>query len=51
MPYLAQDAHHRLKGMNKDSQIETLNGSLGHLEGVTNVLAQADAIKTFLEKD
>ena len=51
MPYLAQDAHQNLKSMNKNSQIETLNGSLGHLEGVTNVFAQANAIKTFLEKD
>ena len=37
--------------MNNDSTLVTLNGKLGHLEGVTNVSAQAQAIRQFLEND
>jgi len=48
MPYLATDAHNQLQAMGKDSEFETLNGSLGHLEGVVNIQAQAKRISQFL---
>lgn len=51
MPYLSQSAHQGLTAMNNDSTLVTLNGKLGHLEGVTNVSAQALAIRQFLEND
>jgi homoserine O-acetyltransferase len=51
MPYLSQSAHQSLTSMNNDSTLVTLNGKLGHLEGVTNVSAQAQAIRQFLEND
>ena len=51
MPYLSQSAHQGLTSMNNDSTLVTLNGKLGHLEGVTNVSAQAQAIRQFLEND
>ncbi len=51
MPYLSQRAHQDLTSMNKDSTLITLDGKLGHLEGVTNISAQAQAIRQFLENE
>lgn len=51
MPYLSQDAYQQLKSLGRDTHYIELDGSLGHLEGVSNISAQAAAIKTFLEKD
>ncbi len=51
MPYLAENAHQQLDHMQNNSAYHTLKGSLGHLEGVTHISAQANAIKTFLEKE
>ena len=51
MPYLSQDAHQGLLSQNKNSTLLTLNGKLGHLEGVSNISAQAKAIRQFLENE
>lgn len=51
MPYLSQRAHQGLTSMNNDSTMVTLNGKLGHLEGVSNVSHQAEAIRQFLENE
>ena len=48
MPYLAQDAHDQLQNMGKNSEFRALDGSLGHLEGVVNIQAQANRISQFL---
>ena len=50
MPYLAKDAHKMLQQQGKASQLEMLRGSLGHLEGVSNVVQQADIIAAFLDE-
>ena len=51
MPYLSQSAHQELISNDIDSTLVTLDGKLGHLEGVTNISAQAKAIRRFLEND
>jgi homoserine O-acetyltransferase len=51
MPYLSQEAHKQLNELGNDTHYLELDGNLGHLEGVSNISAQAAAIKTFLEKD
>ena len=51
MPYLSQSAHQELISTDIDSTLVTLDGKLGHLEGVTNISAQAKAIRQFLEND
>lgn len=51
MPYLSQNAHQELLSKNKNSTLLTLNGKLGHLEGVSNISAQAKAIRLFLENE
>lgn len=51
MPYLSQGAHQALVSTDNDSTLVTLDGKLGHLEGVTNISAQAKAIRQFLEND
>ena len=51
MPYLADNAYQQLTQMEHSSTYRTLGGNLGHLEGVANIAAQADAIKSFLEKE
>jgi homoserine O-acetyltransferase len=48
MPYLAQDAHQILKEQGKDSELLSLAGPLGHLNGVQLIRQQADKIKHFL---
>ena len=49
MPYLAHDAHKLLQLQGKESQLKELQGSLGHLEGVGNIIQQADTLKAFLK--
>jgi len=51
MPYLSQNAHQGLLSQNKNSTLLTLKGKLGHLEGVSNISAQAKAIRQFLENE
>ncbi|NDV90996.1 homoserine O-acetyltransferase [Alteromonas sp. 345S023] len=51
MPYLAQDAHKRLTDNGVTSHYLTLPGALGHLEGVVNASAHADAIREFLKSE
>ena len=51
MPYLAQHAHQTLKQQGNNSEYTELQGSLGHLEGVTNISKQATAIRQFLENE
>ena len=51
MPYLSQNTHQGLLSKNKNSTLLTLNGKLGHLEGVSNISAQAKAIRLFLENE
>lgn len=48
MPYLANDAHQILRSLGKDSQLETLSGPGGHLEGVVGVAQKAEKIAAFL---
>jgi homoserine O-acetyltransferase len=48
MPYHAQQAHEQLQGLNKNSELEMLDGSLGHLEGVIGIAQHADVIRAFL---
>ena len=50
MPYLANDANQALKNLKKDSELITLDGELGHIEGVSNAVKQANAIRAFLEE-
>jgi len=51
MPYLSEHTHAMLDSMEKDTAIEMLSGSLGHLEGVANVQAKQTRIRRFLEKE
>jgi homoserine O-acetyltransferase len=51
MPYLSQSAHHGLTSLGNNSSLTTLDGKLGHLEGVANISAQVHAIQQFLEND
>ena len=51
MPYLAKDAHQKLKKQGNNSKYNELQGSLGHLEGVANISKQATAIRQFLENE
>ena len=48
MPYLAESANNQLQGLGKKSELETLNGPFGHLEGVVNVQAEGERIAAFL---
>jgi homoserine O-acetyltransferase len=50
MPYLSNHVHAMLDSMGKDTAIDRLSGSLGHLEGVANVQAQQTRIRRFLEE-
>ncbi|WP_421134212.1 E22 family MetX-like putative esterase [Alteromonas sp. A079] len=50
MPYLSEHTHAMLEDMGKDTAIDMLSGSLGHLEGVANVQAQQTRIRRFLEE-
>ncbi|MCU7555315.1 homoserine O-acetyltransferase [Alteromonas sp. ASW11-19] len=50
MPYLAESAHDTLTDQGVNSELITLHGPLGHLEGVADVQEQASAIQAFLEK-
>ena len=50
MPYLADDANKALQNLNKESALITLDGELGHIEGVSNAVKQANAIRAFLEE-
>lgn len=50
MPYLANNANQALNKLNKDSALITLDGELGHIEGVSNAVKQAIAIRAFLEE-
>ncbi len=50
MPYLAESAHQLLTDKGANSELITLHGPLGHLEGVADVQEQASAIQAFLEK-
>lgn len=48
MPYLAESTHNQLKQLGKKSELETLNGPFGHLEGIVNVKAEGERIAAFL---
>jgi len=48
MPYLAESADYQLKHLGKNSELETLNGPFGHLEGIVNVKAEGERIAAFL---
>ena len=48
MPYLAHDAHQTLLNLGKKSQLDTLSGALGHLEGVVGIAQKSDQITAFL---
>lgn len=50
MPYLAEDAHNTLQQLDKQTHIEIMPGSLGHLEGVAGIAQKAQQIKQFLSK-
>ena len=51
MPYLAKDAHEKLKQLGNNTKYTELRGSLGHLEGVANLSKRATAIRQFLENE
>ena len=48
MPYLAESADYQLNHLGKNSELETLNGPFGHLEGIVNVKAEGERIAAFL---
>lgn len=50
MPYLSEDTHQQLIELGKDSQLMTLSGNSGHLNGVVNILQKAQKIKDFIEQ-
>lgn len=50
MPYLSEDTHQQLIKLGKDSQLMTLSGNSGHLNGVVNILQKAQKIKDFIEQ-
>ncbi|BFT30786.1 homoserine O-acetyltransferase [Alteromonas sp. D210916BOD_24] len=51
MPYLSEDVHQALATLGNNTRLTHLSGQLGHLEGVTNISAQAEAIKAFLDSE
>lgn len=51
MPYLAEAANNQLKQLGKNSELKTLNGPFGHLEGIVNVQAEGERIAAFLSSD
>ncbi|WP_133469662.1 E22 family MetX-like putative esterase [Paraglaciecola marina] len=50
MPYLSVNAHQSLKELGKASELETLTGNLGHLNGVSAITEKAQKIKNFIEQ-
>ncbi|MGS2721625.1 E22 family MetX-like putative esterase [Paraglaciecola aestuariivivens] len=50
MPYLSELPHQQLRALGKSSQLKTLTGDAGHLNGVVNIGQQAKAIKEFIEQ-
>lgn len=50
MPYLSEDTHQQFIELGKDSQLMTLSGNSGHLNGVVNILQKAQKIKYFIEQ-
>ncbi|GEA11535.1 hypothetical protein KUL49_19100 [Alteromonas sp. KUL49] len=50
MPYLAQNVHELLVDGEVSSSYATLEGDLGHLEGVLDITEQANLISEFLKQ-
>ncbi len=50
MPYHSENTHKQLKALNKDSELVTLSGDAGHLNGVVGIGQQAAKIKQFIEQ-
>ena len=48
MPYLAETAHASLQAAGKQSSLVTLEGGLGHFEGIVNINQHAHTIREFL---
>lgn len=48
MPYMAEKPYNILKSQGKDTQIDYLEGGLGHLEGVADISQKADLLRAFL---
>lgn len=51
MPYLSENVYQALAQLGNDTDLTQLSGQLGHLEGVTNISAQAEAIKAVLDSE
>lgn len=51
MPYMAELPHSILKQQGKATSLATLQGELGHLEGVLDIQEKADQIRAFLAQD
>ncbi|MEP2651654.1 MAG: homoserine O-acetyltransferase [Paraglaciecola sp.] len=51
MPYLSENVHLSLKEQGKSSQLDTLTGNLGHLNGITKITEKAEKIKNFIEQE
>jgi len=50
MPYHAQKAVRIMQSQGKDVQLHDFDGDLGHLEGVSNIAAHSETIRSFLEQ-
>ncbi|MBU3022538.1 homoserine O-acetyltransferase [Aestuariibacter sp. A3R04] len=50
LPYMAELPHELLLKQGKNTQISTLKGQLGHLEGVMDIQEKADVLRAFLQE-
>ncbi|MDF2179961.1 homoserine O-acetyltransferase [Aliiglaciecola sp. CAU 1673] len=48
MPYLAQDVYQQLNDLGKDTQLHSISGPMGHLNGLRNIKQQEAQIRLFL---
>ena len=48
MPYHAKDTHQALSALQKQTELQEINGDLGHLEGLAGIQKHAQAIAEFL---
>ena len=51
MPYMAEKPYSILKSQGKNTQIDYLEGALGHLEGVADISQKADLLRAFLNDE
>ncbi|MBL4742020.1 MAG: homoserine acetyltransferase [Idiomarina sp.] len=49
MPYMAENAAEQLKALDKDVEIEHIDGPWGHLDGIYSIQQKADTLKAFLQ--